>query len=364
MTSEAVARTKGPVRIVGTGLLGTSIGLALTKLGVEVLLEDASPANLKLAADYGAGRPAEASDQPKVIVVCVPPDVTSAVVQRELDEFPKAVVTDVASVKSQVLEELRDCSADLTRYVGSHPMAGRERGGAISGRADLFVGRPWVISAAPESSLAAIAAVEDLAIDLGSAPLKVSANEHDRAVALVSHVPQLVASLLAARLIAAEGSDVSLAGQGLRDTTRIAASDPKLWTQILAANSSEVAPVLKAFEADVHAVVESLENLGMPGSLAQISRALEAGNRGIERIPGKHGTKQTTYAQVIVMIADKPGELGRLFNEVGDVGVNIEELKLEHSPSSPIGLVELYVLPAVEKKLITDLESRGWKIAG
>ena len=183
-------------------------------------------------------------------------------------------------------------------------------------------------------------------------------------MALVSHVPQLVSSLLAARLVEAEGDDVSLAGQGLRDTTRIAASDPKLWIQILSANSTEVASVLKAFEADLRSVIESLEQIDQPGSLATVSRALEAGNRGVERIPGKHGTKQAAYAQVVVMIADKPGELGRLFNEVGEIGVNIEELKLEHSPSAPVGLVELYVLPSVEAKLISDLESRGWKIAG
>jgi prephenate dehydrogenase len=358
------ARTKGPVRIIGAGLLGTSIGLALTKLGVSVTLEDASPANLKLAIDYGAGAKASNSDQPAIIVVCVPPDVTASVVARELAAFPNAIVTDVASVKSQILTELAASGADLTRYVGSHPMAGRERGGAMSGRADLFVGRPWVISAGDGTVAKAVALIEDLALDLGSAPIKVSAAEHDRAVALVSHVPQLVSSLLAARLVVAEGDDVSLAGQGLRDTTRIAASDPKLWIQILSANSSEVASVLKALEVDLRSVIESLEQIDQPGSLATISRALEAGNRGVERIPGKHGTKQAAYAQVVVMIADKPGELGRLFNEVGEIGVNIEELKLEHSPSAPVGLVELYVLPTVEAKLISELESRGWKIAG
>jgi prephenate dehydrogenase len=360
----ATARIQGTVRVVGAGLLGTSIGLGLTKLGVQVTLEDSSPANLKLAIDYGAGVRASEGDNPALIVVCVPPDVTAAVVARELEAFSNAVVTDVASVKAQVLAELKTLGADLSRYVGSHPMAGRERGGALSGRADLFVGRPWVISANSLNAGPSVALVEDLAIDLGSAPLKVSASEHDRAVALVSHVPQLVSSLLAARLVEADASDVSLAGQGLRDSTRIAASDPKLWVQILTANSTEVAPVLKALEADLHSLVESLENIDQAGSLATVSRALEAGNRGVERIPGKHGTKAATYAQVVVMIADKPGELGRLFNEVGEIGVNIEELKLEHSPSAPVGLVELYVLPSVEQKLITDLEERGWKIAG
>ena len=364
MKQQTGARIKGPVRIVGTGLLGTSIGLGLSKLGVPVYLEDASPANLSLAIDYGAGVRAGDADSPAVVVVCVPPDVTASVVVAELTKFPNAVVTDVASVKAQLLRELEASGADLSRYVGSHPMAGRERGGALSGRVDLFVGRPWVISGNPNNSPAAISLIEDLAMDLGAAPLKVSAHDHDRAVALVSHVPQLVSSLLAARLIDSDAADVALAGQGLRDTTRIAASDPKLWLQILAANASEVAPVLKAFEADVHELIESLENITRAGSLAKVSRALEAGNRGVERIPGKHGAKQTTYAQVVVMIADKPGELGRLFNEVGEIGVNIEELKLEHSPSAQIGLVELYVLPAVERQLVADLEGRGWQIAG
>jgi len=358
------ARTKGSVRIVGAGLLGTSIGLALTKLGLPVSLVDSSPANLKLAVDYGAGVSAAGDESPSVVVVCVPPDITAEVVARELSAFPNATVTDVASVKSAILDELISSGADLTRYVGSHPMAGRERGGAISGRADLFVGRPWVISASVLTAAKSISAVEDLAIDLGASPLRVSASEHDRAVALVSHVPQLVSSLLASRLNGADSADVALAGQGLRDTTRIAASDPKLWLQILAANSTEIAPVLKSFESDLHELVSALEDIDQPGSLTIVSRALEAGNRGVENIPGKHGTKAATYAQVVVMIDDKPGELGRLFNEVGEIGVNIEELKLEHSPSAPVGLVELYVLPSSESKLVSDLESRGWKLAG
>lgn len=364
MSEVSVARFKGSVRIVGAGLLGTSIGLGLSKLGTSVTLADSSPANLKLAIDYGAGKAAQGADQPDLVIVCVPPDVTATVVASELAAFPAAFVTDVASVKHQVLDQLTELGVDLSRYVGSHPMAGRERGGAISGRADLFLGRPWVITANAKSSAEAISAVEAVALDLGSAPLKVDALEHDRAVALVSHVPQLVSSLLASRLIHAEPQDVALAGQGLRDTTRIAASDPKLWIQILAANAAQVAPVLKSLELELHGVVEALENIDQPGSLARISRALESGNHGVERIPGKHGTKQTSYAQVVVVIADKPGELGRLFNEVGEIGVNIEELKLEHSPSAPVGLVELYVLPSIEQKLISDLESRGWKIAG
>jgi prephenate dehydrogenase len=357
-------RLTDTVRIVGAGLLGTSIGLALSKKGLDVVIEDSSPANRSLAIDYGAGRSASEGDSPKLVVVCVPPDVTASVVAAELAAFPNAVVTDVASVKVSIQRQLEALGADQTRYVGSHPMAGRERGGAISGRADLFVGRPWVIAASDLTSSQAISLVQDLALDLEAAVVSTTPSNHDRAVALVSHVPQLVSSLLAARLVEADLADVALAGQGLRDTTRIAASDPKLWLQILGANSDEVAGVLKAFAADLDLVVEALEDVSAQGSLSKLGRALEAGNRGVERIPGKHGTKATAYAQIVVMIDDKPGELGRLFNEVGEIGVNIEELKLEHSPSSLIGLVELFVMPNEEEKLVNELASRGWRIAG
>ena len=357
-------RTSGSVRIVGAGLLGTSVGLALTSQGLDVVIEDASPANQKLAIDYGAGRAATPQDSPQLVVVCVPPDVTAKVVASELATFPSAIVTDVASVKASVLDDLRAANADTSRYVGSHPMAGRERGGAISGRADLFVSRPWVVSAAESSSNAAIVAVENLALDLGAAPVRVSASDHDRAVALVSHVPQLVSSLLAARLIDADAADVALAGQGLRDTTRIAASDPKLWIQILEANASEVSKVLDGLALDLDRVRAALANPQNSGALATLGKALEAGNRGVERIPGKHGSKHTEYAQLVVMIEDKPGELGRLFKEVGEIGVNIEELKLEHSPSAQVGLVELFVLPSVIDLLVAELQNRGWRIAG
>ena len=125
---NGTARTQGTVRIVGTGLLGASIGHALTALGVDVALFDAAPTQLQLAIDYGAGRAVRADDAPSLVVVAVPPDVTADVIERELAAFPNAVVTDVASVKLAPLRELRARGVDLTHYIGSHPLAGRERG--------------------------------------------------------------------------------------------------------------------------------------------------------------------------------------------------------------------------------------------
>jgi prephenate dehydrogenase len=357
------AKTRGTVRVVGAGLLGTSIGLALTKAGVDVVLDTQSPASLALALEYGAGRAATPSDTPNLIVVCVPPETTAPIVARELAAFPGAFVTDVASVKAEILEQLQATGADLTRYVGGHPMAGRERGGAISGRADLFVGRPWVISANAQTAAAAVTALETLATDLGATPVHVAPIEHDRAVALVSHVPQLVSSLLAARLADADGRDLALASQGLRDTTRIAASDPAMWSQILKANAEPVAEILEDLAADLNEVIAALADITAPGAAQEVTRALEAGNAGVSRIPGKHGATATTYATVVVMIDDRPGELARLLTEVGQIGVNLEDLKLEHSPEAQIGLVELYVNPNSEAALIADLTLRKWRIA-
>lgn len=351
------------VRVVGAGLLGTSIGLALTKQGVEVTITSKSKKSVELAVQYGAGREATDQDSPDLIVVCVPPNLTAQVVAEELIRFPQAVVTEVASFKVNILKSLEELAAPLERYVGSHPMAGRERGGAIAGRADLFVGRPWVITPNEKSSPAAIQMVEQLATALDSSVVSIAPEAHDRAVALVSHVPQLISSLLAARLVPAIETDVALAGQGLRDTTRIAASDPELWMQILEGNSHEVVKILKSFAADLDQAIIALEDLSVPKNFAVLESILELGNTGVEKIPGKHGTKHSTYAQVVVMIDDQPGELARLLTEVGETDINLEELKLEHSPSAQIGLVELYVLPEKEELLIQDLLDRGWRIA-
>ena len=356
-------RLAGPVRIVGAGLLGASIGLALRAKGVDVILADTSPSTLTLAVDYGAGRPAQAADAPPLIVVCVPPDVTAATVAAELVAFPAALVTDVASVKLGVLGELRELGADLSRYIGSHPMAGRERAGAVSPRADIFVGRPWVICGHDRISYRAAGLVEDLALDVGAVPIELDAGEHDRSVALVSHVPQIVASLLAARLAPASDVAVGLAGQGLRDTTRIASSAPELWVQILAANAEAVSGILREYRDDLDGVIGALEGIDTPGARKALAQALERANTGVARIPGKHGQAKH-FSQLVVMIDDKPGELARLLTEIGELGVNMEDLRLEHSPKAQIGLAEISILPEAEQRLETELRARGWKIAG
>ena len=356
-------RLQQQVHIIGAGLLGTSIGLALSEKGVDVTLADTSPTAVRLAVDYGAGRAPRADDRPGLVVVAVPPDVTAATVAQALAEHPEALVTDVASVKGSVLAELHALGADVSRYLGTHPMAGRERGGPISARADLFLGRPWVLAGHDGIGYRRAGAIEDLILDVGAVPIEMSVDEHDRSVAMVSHVPQLVASAMAARLRTASNGAVGLAGQGVRDVTRIASSDPGLWVQILSANAAPVAEILSGVRDDVDALLTALADPEAPGSRRALAELIAAGNAGVARIPGKHGDDRR-FAQLVVMIDDTPGQLARLLTEIGELDINMEDLRLEHSPGAPIGFAEVSVLPEVEQRLIDELSARGWRIAG
>ena len=349
------------VHIVGAGLLGTSAGLALRERGVSVTLEDVSPSSLALAEDYGAGvRRSSGDPEPDLVIVATPPDVVSEVVIRQLEMFPHATVIDVASVKAIIVRDVAQSSAHSARFVPTHPMAGRERGGAVSGRSDLFTARPWVICAESSDSLDVVRA---LVLSLGALPIEMSPAEHDDAVALVSHVPQLVASLMAARLQGASGLALGLAGGGVRDVTRIAQSDPALWIQILAANSAPIVEQLHAFQSDLAEVVEALDDMGQAGAQKLLAQALTAGVQGVSRLPGKHGTS-TAYASLIVVIDDSPGELARLLTQLGAWGVNLEDLSLEHSPGAQVGFADLTLAKSVVAGVESQLRDAGWRIAG
>jgi prephenate dehydrogenase len=356
------------VHVVGTGLVGTSLALALTRLGDEVTLEDISPTHAALARDLGAGRLPNGEVEPELVVVATPPDVTARCVAAALGRWPTAAVTDVASVKGVVVDDLRAVGADLTRYCGSHPMAGRERSGAVSGRHDLFDGRAWVLTPTSETDPAVVRLVAAVARSAGAAVSTLPPERHDAAVAAVSHVPQLAASLVAARLESLDDAAVALAGQGLRDVTRIAASDPQLWTQILAGNAPAVHTVLAELIEDLTVVLGALDELSTstdaPGARGTLARAMAAGNAGHARIPGKHGAAPTEYRTVRVLIPDEPGQLGRLFADIGEIGTNIEEFHLDHGLGQPFGLAEVDVVPGAAAGLADALQDRGWRLHG
>lgn len=362
MSDTNAVRLDAQVRIVGTGLLGASIGLALRSQGIDVALADSSPSSVHLASDLGAGRPAHADDKPKIIVVCVPPDVTADVIEAELTAFPEAVVTDVASVKLAPLRQLQARGVDITHYVGGHPLAGRERGGAISARGDLFLGRPWVVCRDEETPAWALALIEDLVLDLGAVPIEMTPEAHDQAVGLVSHVPQIVSSLMAKQLEGASDEAVRLAGQGVRDVTRIAASSPELWIQILGANKDSIVGVLEKLQKDLQSVTDALKDVNAPGARKVIAEEMAAGNAGVARLPGKHGQNRR-FAQIVVLIDDRPGQLAQLLTELGELNINLEDLRLEHAEGAQMGMVEFSVVPEVRDTLVSELEKRNWRVA-
>lgn len=356
-------------RIIGSGLLGASIGLALTRMNRTVQLADASELAAGLAQDLGAGTLATAeSPDPDLIIVATPPETVADIVAEQLERYPEALVTDVASAKARIYARLGEvCSPEaLSRYVGAHPMAGRERSGALAADADLFTGRPFVICPHPDAGERALRCVRELATDLGALPITMEAEAHDDAVARVSHMPQLVSSLLAARLEEADAAELDLAGQGLRDVTRLAGSDPRLWSSIIAANTAPVRRVLGELAEDLSELISGLDLMEAEGEyrgISQVASVMTRGNAGAARIPGKHGGAQIRYAQVIVLVPDEPGELGRLLTDTGHIGVNIEDLVLEHSPSQPVGRAIMSVAPAQALPLTEGLQGLGWRIA-
>ncbi|KUM37525.1 prephenate dehydrogenase [Arthrobacter sp. EPSL27] len=354
----------GPVVVLGTGLLGTSIGLGLRGRGVAVFLSDPSPTNQAVAVDIGAGLPLARLDgeQPELVVVAAPPDVTADVVAKALADYPEATVVDIASVKAGIQADLRARRADLVRYVGTHPMAGREKSGPVAARGELFTSMPWVICPSEETGPHALQAARSLAGDLGAVVSEFGAEEHDEAVALVSHLPQVVSSLVASRLQGTPLHALSLAGNGLRDVTRIAASDPTLWVQILGANAGKVVEILHGVREDLNRLIDTLEDPAAPGARLDLAQLISEGNAGQSRIPGKHGGPPQAYSWLTVLVDDTPGQIARLLTEIGEIGVNLEDLRLDHSSGQNVGMVEISVLPNKHEMLIEALNDRGWRV--
>lgn len=347
----------GPVHVVGAGLLGTSIGLALSRRGVTVWLSDVLEDNVRTAAGLGAGVPLPDGGEPQLVVVAVPPAAVGDEVAQALNRSPGAVVTDVGSVKSQPLAAATAVSrTGLERYVGSHPMAGSERSGPLAASVTLFEGRPWAVVPHPHSDPSAVQLVVDLAELCGAVPVRLSPEQHDRAVARTSHLPHLMSVLTAAQLAGAGADELALSGQGVRDVTRIAASDPVLWQQIIAGNAESVRELLVDVRRELDELIGSLQD---PDAVAV---HLRRGVAGAGAIPGKHGGVPLPVEIVYVSVPDHPGELARLFADVGEIETNIEDLRIDHDPGRPVGLVELHVDARAAASLRDSLEARKWGV--
>ncbi|MEU5889221.1 prephenate dehydrogenase [Streptomyces sp. NPDC047461] len=354
--------------VIGTGLIGTSAALALVSRGVQVHLADHDPEQARTAAALGAGTDEEPEGPVDLAIVAAPPAHVAAVLADAMRRGVARGYIDVASVKGGPRRELEALGVDLASYIGTHPMSGREKSGPLAATGDLFEGRPWVLTPTRDTDTEVLNLALELVSHCRAVPVVMDADAHDRAVALVSHMPHLVSSMVAARLESAEEAAVRLCGQGIRDVTRIAASDPRMWIDILSANPGPVADLLTDVGADIEETVRALRSLQSSDEAKRgegavgIEDVLRRGNAGQVRVPGKHGSAPRMYEVVAVLIDDQPGQLARIFADAGRAGVNIEDVRIEHATGQQAGLVQLMVEPQTAPVLTAALRERGWAI--
>jgi len=346
------------VKIVGSGLIGTSIGLALSAQGVRVLMTDKDPAASALAQSLvGSHSQTKSPEVFDVVVLAVPPSSFKKVIEEESKLHPLSTFVDILSIKTKPLLEVQGYADVASRFVGTHPMAGREISGAQSARGDLFFGRTWIITTGESTQSQSADLAAELIALCGGVPVIMSAQDHDRAMALISHVPQMLASVLAAQLIDVNPEWLTLIGQGFRDFTRIADSDPLLWREILSENAENILPVLSNFRKRLEEIESSLNDSSVAHSV------VELGNQGRRMIPGKHGKTARTYIYLHIVIDDKAGQLASIFNDCASADVNIEDVSIEHTPGQNTGLVTLSILEMEKAQhLERFLSEHGWKV--
>ena len=341
------------VRIVGAGLIGTSIGLALAAKNIAVEMIDVDSRNQALAQDLTGG---VSIAEPELIILATPLRALSQVINEQYELNPNSTFMDVCSVKVEPIQKVQASKLPLKQFVGTHPMAGREVGGAESARADLFLSRSWIITPDAQTDSEAVAKVKWLIDLLGATCVQLDAVSHDAAVARVSHLPQITATLLAGSLHGVASDWLDLAGAGLRDTTRIAASDENLWKEIISSNAQEIKTLLTKLHNELGAMIDAVDDE------ERIAVIMRKGRDGRNLIPGKHGGKAREYTYVPIVIDDKPGQLGAIFNECAAMSVNVEDLVIEHSPGQLNALITLALSADDAVKLSNHLSSIGWNV--
>ncbi|MFP3913730.1 MAG: prephenate dehydrogenase/arogenate dehydrogenase family protein [Actinomycetota bacterium] len=333
--------------ILGTGLIGASLGAGLRQQGWYVRGWDPDPAARSQALKMGALdeewlEPAGAADDSDVLFLAGP---LSAIIETVLDLDSGVLVTDVAGVKAPVVEAARH----LPRFVGGHPMAGRESSGPGAASAAMFQGATWILTT-DEARAEDLTALEEVVVSLGAVPVRMTAAEHDAAVAAVSHVPQVVASALV-NLVATDGAALSLAAGGFRDLTRIALSEPTWWTDVLTQNGSQVTRLVRDLSRDLEDWADCIDR-GRAGELARRLDSARAARRGLA----------APVAAVRVLLEDRPGEIARVGHALSRSGVDVRDLQLRHATRGGGGVLTLSVRPGQELALRSALQEEGFRL--
>jgi prephenate dehydrogenase len=315
--------------VIGTGLIGASVGLAAReRLGAEVTGcdPDPGPALAARAIDRAASVE-EALAGAEACFVCVPvgalPDTVAAALAAAP---PSCVVTDVGSVKTPVVAATAD-----ERFVGGHPLAGAEAGGAAAARADMFDGATWFLTPTGSTSGIQLEKLHGLLGALGARPAVIEAEAHDRAMAVVSHLPHVLANVLVT--LAAQG--LPAMGPSFRDATRVAGANPPLWADIYAANGAALDEALGRAIGELTALRERLAS-GAP--LEDWQRAA-AGARDTLRAAGAGGE----LAELHVVVPNRPGVIADIALTLSREGINIADMSLAPSVDMATGSLDLSV---------------------
>lgn len=358
------------VGIVGTGLIGASLGMALGRLDEvgEVVGYDRNPQELAEAVQRGAlsraaASAAEAAAGRDLVVLAVPVSAVPAAAAEVGPVLePGSILTDVASVKARVVEVLQAVAPVGVHVVGGHPMAGSAEGGAAHASPDLFVGATYLLTPTSTTDPGAYRRLHALLARLGSRVLAVDPARHDLLVAVVSHLPQLAATTLM-NLAAERARDehaelLLLAAGGFRDATRVAASNPDLWLDICAENRDAIVSVLDDYGERIvtlRSVLAGADDDGLRRTLGE-ARAARRSLPGKETVTGR-------LVELQLSIPDRPGVFAEVTTTVGLAGVNIEDIGVEHAPEGGRGLLRLAILgPDNAAKAHAALDAIGYEV--
>lgn len=331
------------VGIIGLGLIGGSIGSGLRAGGWRVSGYDADGSNSAIASDLGiTDTIVDSLDDllaaaPDMLVVAVPPKATVETLAGLRWVGP---VMDVAGVKTPILE----AAEHLPGFVGTHPMAGRETAGPVAASAALFRGASWVVVDGGPPDAGRL--VEDLIVALGALPIHMTAEAHDAAVARISHMPQLLAGALLAAASDTDGA-LDLAAGSFRDLTRVGASQPIPWVELLRANADEVLDALGALKNHLSRL-EAAMLTSDDGLLTMLSAARET-----------RASLGAPAAAVRVALADRPGEIAKVGHALENSQVDVRDIQLRHAPHGGGGVLTLSVRPGDEAPLEHALADQG-----
>jgi len=325
-------RLFGTVVVAGVGLIGGSVGLGAKQraLAERVIGYDLDPTALDAARGLGAIDEAQLSpgawlERADLLVLAAPsasllPLAAALIPHLRAD----AIVTDVGSVKGELVAGYRELPGAKPRFVGGHPMAGSERAGVLHADAALLENAVWVLTPEADTDPAALELVRGFVEALGAKPVEVSPDRHDRLVALVSHLPYLAAVALTGLIDRGDERSLKmlLAAGGFRDLTRVASGDPRMSRDMVWANRESVSEALRFFRQEL----EELERLlARPEEL--LERA-EAAKRARDGIPIVKRSLLPASFELIVAVPDRPGEFARITRALGDEGVNIKDLEV------------------------------------